>query len=286
MTDKILKIGVVGTGTMGHGIALVCARSGFPIVMRDVSKEFVQKGFENIGKFLSVSVEKGKLTADEKNEIMSRIECTTELERLRDCDIIIEAIPEILETKKKLFKDLDVICKKQAIFASNTSSLSISELASVTKREGSFIGMHFMNPAPIMKLVEVVRGVKTSDETVEKIISLAKKLEKTPLVVKDSPGFVLNRILIPMINEAAHCLADGVAKREDIDGIMKVGANHPMGPLELADLIGLDVCLSIMERMYEGFKDVKYKPCPLLKELVSKGCLGRKTGKGFYEYKK
>lgn len=285
MADN-LKIGVAGAGTMGHGIALVCARSGFPVVMRDVSEDFVQKGFERIGKFLSVSVEKGKLTADEMTKTMSRVECTTDLNQLRNCDIIVEAISENLELKKKLFTGLDGICKKEAVFASNTSSISISKLASVTKREGRFIGMHFMNPAPIMKLVEVVRGAKTSDETVEKIIDFTKRLEKVPVVVKDSPGFVLNRILIPMINEAAQCFADGVAKREDIDGIMKIGANHPMGPLELADLIGLDVCLSIMEQLYEGFKDPKYKPCQILKELVGKGFLGRKTGRGFYEYKR
>jgi 3-hydroxybutyryl-CoA dehydrogenase len=281
---EIKKIGVVGAGQMGHGIALVAAKAGFNVVLRDIKKEFVEKGLGRIERFLDKSVEKGKMTAKEKEKVLSNIQGTTKLEDLKDVDLIIEAIFENVEEKKKLFKELDGICKKETYFASNTSTIPITELASATERAESFIGMHFMNPVPLMKLVEVIKGLKTSDETAELIKKLAVKMGKTPVEVNDGPGFVSNRLLIPMINEAIYCLMDGTGTAESIDNVMKLGMNHPMGPLELADLIGLDVCLDIMNVLYEGFNDSKYRPCPLLKKMVQAGYLGRKTGRGFYEY--
>ncbi len=280
----VKKIGVIGAGQMGHGIAQVAAQAGFEVILRDIKDEFVQKGISRIDKFLSKSIEKGKLTEDEKKKIMGRIKGTTQLEDLKDVDLVIEAIFENVKVKKELFQNLDKVCKKDCVLASNTSTIPITDLASVTSRPEKFIGMHFMNPVPIMKLVEVIRGLRTDDKTAKLIHELAEKMGKIPVEVNDSPGFVSNRVLIPMINEAVYCLYEGVGTPEAIDNVMKLGMNHPMGPLALADLIGLDVCLGIMNVLYEGFNDSKYRPCPLLKKMVQAGYLGRKTGRGFYTY--
>lgn len=282
---KVKDIGVIGAGQMGHGIALVAAQAGYNVILRDITKELVDKGLQRIDKFLGKSVEKGKITEEEKKKILSRIKGTTEVEYIKNVDLVIEAIFENIEVKKNLFKELDKICKKDTIFASNTSTIPVTDLASATTRENKFIGMHFMNPVPIMKLVEVIRGLKTSDETTSLIKDIAENMGKIPVEVNDSPGFVSNRLLMPMINEAIFCLQEGVGTLESIDAVMKLGMNHPMGPLELADLIGLDVVLNIMNVLYEGFNDSKYRPCPLLKKMVQAGYLGRKTGRGFYEYK-
>jgi 3-hydroxybutyryl-CoA dehydrogenase len=277
-------IGVIGSGTMGNGIAQVAARAGFKVVMRDVNDEFLEIGISAIDKSLQRDVEKERLSTEEKQSIIGRIKATTELEALRDASFVIEAVTENLAVKTEVFKALDRITSPATILASNTSSISITRLGAATSRPDKVIGMHFMNPVPVMKLVEVIRGIATSNETYDKVRGLTERLGKTALDCNDSPGFVSNRVLMPMINEAAFTLYEGVATRESIDGIMKLGMNHPMGPLALADFIGLDVCLAILNVLYDGFGDPKYRACPLLKRYVDAGWLGRKTGRGFYEY--
>jgi 3-hydroxybutyryl-CoA dehydrogenase len=277
-------IGVIGSGTMGNGIAQVAARAGYTVIMCDVKEEFLQRGIQAIDKSLQRDVDKERLTLDEKGAIIERIQRTTELQALSAASFAIEAVTEDLNVKSELFKSLDRITPPAAILASNTSSISITRLAATTNRPDKVIGMHFMNPVPVMKLVEVIRGIATSDETYEQVRTLSTKLGKTALDCNDAPGFVSNRVLMPMINEAIFTLYEGVATRESIDGIMKLGMNHPMGPLELADFIGLDVCLAILNVLYDGFGDPKYRACPLLRRYVDAGWLGRKTGHGFYEY--
>ena len=277
-------IGVVGSGTMGNGIAQVAARAGYSVVMRDTQDEFLERGLKAIDKSLQRDVDKERLSAELKAEILGRIRVTTEFDALSEASFVIEAATEDLNVKTELFKALDILTRPEAILASNTSSISITRLGAATSRPDKVIGMHFMNPVPVMKLVEVIRGVATTDETYDKVRVLTEKLGKTALDCNDSPGFVSNRVLLPMINEAIFTLYEGVATRESIDGIMKLGMNHPMGPLELADFIGLDVCLAILNVLYDGFSDSKYRPCPLLKRYVDAGWLGRKSGRGFYEY--
>jgi 3-hydroxybutyryl-CoA dehydrogenase len=276
--------GVVGAGTMGNGIAQVAARAGFDVVLRDVADEFLSRGMKAIDKSLQRDVDKERLSADEKNSIVGRIKTATDLEALKDAFIVVEAVTEDFEVKAEVFRALDRITKPDAILASNTSSISITKLGAATRRPDKVIGMHFMNPVPVMKLVEVIRSAATSDETYREVRALTEKLGKTPLDCHDYPGFISNRVLMPMINEAIFALYEGVATRESIDGIMKIGMNHPMGPLTLADFIGLDVCLAIMNVLHDGFGDSKYRPCPLLKRYVDAGWLGRKSGRGFYEY--
>jgi len=277
-------IGVIGAGTMGNGIAQVAARAGYSVVMRDVKDEFLQRGLQAIEKSLQRDVDKERLSLEEKQSIIKRIKSTTELEALGEASLVVEAVTENLEVKTELFGALDRITPPEAILASNTSSISITRLGAATTRPDKVIGMHFMNPVPVMKLVEVIRGLATSNETYERVRNLSEKLGKTALDCNDSPGFVSNRVLLPMINEAIFALYEGVATRESIDGIMKLGMNHPMGPLQLADFIGLDVCLAILNVLYDGLGDPKYRACPLLKRYVDAGWLGRKSGRGFYEY--
>ncbi|WP_028988390.1 3-hydroxybutyryl-CoA dehydrogenase [Thermicanus aegyptius] len=281
---ELKKIMVVGAGQMGSGIAQTAAQAGFEVLLHDLSEELIGRGLGNIGKNLSRLVEKGKLNEQEREEILGRIQPAPLLEEAREADLVIEAVMEKMEVKTDLFRTLDGILGKEGILATNTSSLPITELAAVTDRPERVIGMHFMNPVPVMKLVEIIRGLATSDETYRRIEELARRMGKIPVEVNDFPGFVSNRVLMPMINEAIYAVYEGVATPESVDQVMKLGMNHPMGPLELADFIGLDTCLSIMEILYEGFGDSKYRPCPLLRKYVKAGWLGRKTGRGFYRY--
>ncbi len=279
-----MKVFILGAGTMGSGIAQVFITKGHEVILRDIKEEFVAKGSAMIKKNLGRLVKKERITEDDAAAIMDRLTTTTEMKLAKDADLVIEAAVENMAIKKDIFKELDEICKKDTILATNTSSLSITEVANVTTRPDKVIGMHFFNPAPVMGLVEVIRGFVTSDETCKKVIDIAKELGKTPVEVKEAPGFVVNRILVPMINEAVGILADDVAAAEDIDQAMKLGANHPIGPLALGDLIGLDVCLAIMEVLYNEYGDTKYRPHPLLRKMVRAGKLGRKTKEGFYKY--
>jgi 3-hydroxybutyryl-CoA dehydrogenase len=275
---------VVGAGQMGSGIAQICAMAGYDVFLHDISQAQIDKGLANIERLLSRQVEKGKMTDAEKAAALSRLIPSTNLRNAAKADLVIEAVVENMDVKAKLFAELDQIAPPHTILATNTSSLPITEIAAATKRPEKVIGMHFMNPVPVMKLIEIIRGLATADEVYETVEAIARKLNKVPVEVNDFPGFISNRVLMPMINEAIYALYEGVATKEAIDEVMKLGMNHPMGPLTLADFIGLDTCLYIMETLHEGFGDDKYRPCPLLRKYVKAGWLGRKTGRGFYTY--
>lgn len=279
-----MKIMVLGAGTMGAGIVQTAAQAGFTVIVRDIKQEFVDKGIAGIDKLLSKNVEKGKMSAEDKAAVMGRISGTVDMAAAAECDLVIEAALEVMDIKKAIFKELDEICKPDCILATNTSALSVTEIAAATNRSDKVIGMHFFNPVPAMKLVEVIRGANTSDATYNTIKEMSVKMGKAPVEINEAPGFVVNRLLIPMLNEGMYALMEGVANAEDIDTSMRFGAGHPMGPLALADMIGLDICLKIMETLYKEFGDPKYRPCPLLVKLVRANKLGRKTGEGFFKY--
>jgi 3-hydroxybutyryl-CoA dehydrogenase len=281
---EIKLIGVVGAGTMGHGIAQVAAQSGYGVILVDSAPQALERGVGQIGKSLDKLVGKGKLTPEQREQALGRLRPEGALKALEAADLVVEAVVERLEVKRAVLADLDTICQPHTILATNTSSISITKLAAATARPEKVIGMHFMNPVPLMQLIEVIRGLATSQETYDAVEAASRAMGKTPVEVHDAPGFVSNRVLLPMINEAVYCLSEGVGKAEAIDEVMKLGMNHPMGPLALADLIGLDVCLDILRVLHEGFGDPKYRPCPLLVKMVDAGRLGRKSGRGFYEY--
>jgi 3-hydroxybutyryl-CoA dehydrogenase len=280
----IKKVFVLGAGTMGHGIAQVCSQTGLSVTLCDVSKELLDKAKAAIGKNLTRAVGKGKMSEEDKAATLQRIQCVTEIAKAAEADMVVEAVLEDIDLKRRVFAQLDETCRQGVILATNTSSQSITEIAAATKRPEQVIGMHFFNPVPVMKLVEIIRGLLTSDETYKIVEDLSVKLGKTPVKVNDYPGFATSRLLMVMLNEAFFAYWQGVGSAKDIDTAMKLGMNHPMGPLELADLIGLDICLNVMNRLYQGFNDSKYRPCPLLKNMVAAGLLGRKSGRGFYTY--
>jgi 3-hydroxybutyryl-CoA dehydrogenase len=280
-----MKIMVLGAGTMGAGIVQTAAQAGFEVIVRDIKQEFVDRGIAGIDKLLGKNVDKGKMSAEDKAAIMGRILGTVDMAAAAECDLVIEAALEVMDIKKSIFKELDAICKPECILATNTSALSVTEIAAATGRADKVIGMHFFNPVPAMKLVEIIRGANTSQATFDTIKELSEKMGKAPVEINEAPGFVVNRLLIPMLNEGMYALMEGVANAADIDTSMRFGAGHPMGPLALADMIGLDICLSIMETLYREFGDPKYRPCPLLVKMVRAGKLGRKTGEGFFSYK-
>jgi 3-hydroxybutyryl-CoA dehydrogenase len=282
--DEIKTIAVLGAGTMGNGIAHVFARAGYNVILRDIEERFLQRGLETIGKNLDREVKKGKLPEAEKPQVLARLKAVTDFAAIGDADFVVEAVPEKLEIKRSVLTEADRVLRPEVIIASNTSSISMTTLAALTSRPDRFVGMHFMNPVPVMVLVEVIRALQTSEAAFTTTMELAKKLGKTPVAVNDAPGFVSNRVLMPLINEAAYAVMEGVATPDAVDAVMKLGMNHPMGPLELADFIGLDVCVDILHVLQEGLGDPKYRACPLLKKYVAAGWLGRKSGRGFYAY--